>query len=102
MTDLKKETLDVLESHNKSAEDVFFVTDGKGYISFEEFLELANFRYDCGFGLNIINLQLKVVGGDFWLERHEYDGSEWWEYKTLPTKPEKHGVLIKESEARGW
>jgi len=23
-----------------------------------------------------------------WLERHEYDGSEWWEYKTCPDIPE--------------
>ena len=27
---------------------------------------------------------LKNLGRDFWLERHEYDGSEWWEYKSIP------------------
>lgn len=26
-----------------------------------------------------------VVGDDWWLERHEYDGSEWWEFKRLPS-----------------
>lgn len=25
-----------------------------------------------------------VVGKDFWLERGEYDGSEWWSFKTTP------------------
>jgi hypothetical protein len=25
-----------------------------------------------------------VIGSDWWLERHEYDGSEWWEFKSLP------------------
>ena len=27
---------------------------------------------------------LVVVGDSWWLERHEYDGSEWWEYKEKP------------------
>ena len=30
-----------------------------------------------------------VVGNNWWLERHEYDGSEWWEYKQFPVKPEE-------------
>lgn len=32
---------------------------------------------------------LIVVGKDFWLERHEYDGSEWWEFKSIPMEPEE-------------
>ena len=24
---------------------------------------------------------LVVVGDNWWIERHEYDGNEWWEYK---------------------
>lgn len=24
---------------------------------------------------------------DWWLERAEYDGAEWWDYMTYPTKP---------------
>jgi hypothetical protein len=31
-------------------------------------------------------LKIIVVGKDWWLERHEYDGSEWWEFKTMPDK----------------
>jgi hypothetical protein len=31
---------------------------------------------------------LEIVGDDWWLERHEYDGAEWWEYKTKPSMPE--------------
>lgn len=23
------------------------------------------------------------------MERHEYDGSEWWEFKTIPIKPNR-------------
>lgn len=25
-----------------------------------------------------------VVGDNWWIERHEYDGNEWWEYKEKP------------------
>lgn len=32
-------------------------------------------------------LDLLVVGNNWWLERHNYDGSEWWEFKRLPTRP---------------
>jgi len=28
------------------------------------------------------------VGDDWWLERHEYDGSEWWVFQKLPIKPQ--------------
>lgn len=37
---------------------------------------------------------LTLVGEDFWLERKEYDGQEWWEYKTTPIKPEKSKELL--------
>ena len=50
----------------------------------KEFLEHANFEYNDGFGSEEINTELILVGKDFWLERHEYDGSEWWEYKSMP------------------
>jgi hypothetical protein len=36
-----------------------------------------------------IDMGLIVVGKDFWLERHEYDGSEWWEFKSIPMEPEE-------------
>jgi len=35
----------------------------------------------------IIRNDLYVVGEDWWLERGEYDGSEWWEFKRLPECP---------------
>ena len=34
-------------------------------------------------------MDLLIVGKDFWLERVEYDGSEWWEFKTMPREPEE-------------
>lgn len=58
------------------------------YLDLEQFFRVADFDYWDGFGSAEITLGLVVVGKDWWLERHEYDGSEWWEFKTLPKKPD--------------
>ena len=59
------------------------------YFTWEEFAKLANKKYDNGYGGNEVPLDLIVVGKDWWLERHEYDGAEWWEFKKLPVKPKQ-------------
>ena len=83
---LLNETRDILLSNNKTFDDVLFVGDEATHtkVTVKEFLEHANFEYDDGYGLEEINTDLILVGKDFWLERHEYDGSEWWEYKSMP------------------
>jgi len=81
---LLKETLEVLERNKVSPSDVCFVTDGKSDCGWKEFADNADFEYDEGYGGNEINLSLKIVGKDWWLERGEYDGSEWWEFKRRP------------------
>lgn len=88
MTNLLVETLNVLKEHNLTKNDVKWVQDEDNSITWEKFSELANFKYDAGFGREEINLSLVVLGSNWWLERHEYDGSEWWEYKKLPTVKE--------------
>ena len=30
-----------------------------------------------------------LVGDGWWIERFEYDGSEWWEFKTIPIEKSK-------------
>ena len=55
-----------------------------------------------GFGGAEVNENLFVVGADWWLERHEYDGSEWWEFKTLPTKPPLERAPEKADLQDGW
>ena len=83
---LLNETRDILLSNNKTFDDVLFVGDGSTHtkMTVKEFLEHANVEYNDGYGLEDINTNLILVGKDFWLERHEYDGSEWWEYKSMP------------------
>ena len=86
MTNLLKETKETLELHSKTFDDVIFVGDDFTHtkMTVKEFLEHANFEYDDGYGLEEINTNLILVGKDFWLERNTYDGSEWWEYKSMP------------------
>ena len=93
---LLEETIQCLDKHGKSEKDITYVlgkrqdekdywTELKFMTSWELFKEIANNTdYDNGFGGNYISMGLKIVGKTFWLERGEYDGSEWWEYKEFP------------------
>jgi hypothetical protein len=85
-TNLLAETLHTLEQNGKSPLIVNWVgsLDGKYAISFAGFRLIANVNYDAGFGAQEVAVNLVVVGDDWWLERHEYDGSEWWEFKSIP------------------
>lgn len=85
---LLEETLEILAKNNKTADDVLWVgsKDGKYAITWEQFTLNANIDYDNGYGGNEIRAELVVVGENWWLERGEYDGAEWWEFKILPTK----------------
>ena len=84
MRNLVEETISFLKKHGKKWSDVVGVCGNDFQITKEQFLELADKRYDSGYGGNEVALDLKVVGKDFWLERNEYDGAEWWEYKEIP------------------
>lgn len=98
MKNLKTETIDILKRHGKTTDDIRWVGSCPGdryentpfmEIPVEKFLKLSDRMYDDGFGGEEVNATLKVVGDSWWLERHEYDGSEWWEFKTLPDKPKE-------------
>lgn len=54
--------------------------DGHTQAELDEFLQQLDVEYNNGFGGQ--NLFGYVMFHDeSWLERNEYDGSEWWEYK---------------------
>lgn len=93
---LKNETLEIMKENNKSVKDIDFICTVNRdkmpipvYVNIKKFFEEAKDEsYYDGFGGNCANLELKIVFKDgTWLERHEYDGSEWWEYKSTPIKP---------------
>ena len=84
---LLKETKHVLKENGKSLKDVKWIGCEHYTVSLENFVACADKEYDAGYGSQKVATDLVVVGDDWWLERHEYDGAEWWEYKELPQKP---------------
>lgn len=96
---LLQETLNVLKENGKNENDIEYVmwrnTFSKWedweivYMSFAEFKTISNKEYSNWFWGQEVQDELKIVWKDFWIERHEYDWSEWWEFKQLPTKPVK-------------
>lgn len=88
MANLLKETIEVLRGNGKTLEDVRFVSSDFGATDIGTFINAADKEYDDDFGAQEVLSSLQVVGDDWWLERHEYDGSEWWEFKALPKQPD--------------
>jgi hypothetical protein len=98
MSNFLKETLECLKSNDHDETHVVWVgsSDGKYRITWEEFAALADFEYYAGFGGQEVADDLVIVGEDWWLERSEYDGSESWDYMTLPVaskKPKKFATV---------
>ncbi len=54
---------------------------------FEEFMNKMDFDYDDGYGAQYIDGTV-WFGDGTWLNRREYDGSEWWEYLSTPKIPD--------------
>lgn len=80
-----QDTINMLVINNKTIDDILFVRTKTEQCSFARFVEIIkDFKYTNSFGCNKINLDLVVVGRDFWLERREYDGSESWVFKSIP------------------
>lgn len=101
MSNLRSETLSEMERYNLKSSDVLYVSDGEASCTFDRFLEISNFEYNSGYGSEIINDTLIIVGKDWWMERREYDGSEWWEFKKYPeNKPEEGKILLKKKGRR--
>lgn len=83
---LLKETLSKLEQNGKTIKDVHWVgsSDGKYSMPWDKFVTIAGVDYDSGYGGAEIATELVVVGDNWWLSRGEYDGSEWWDFNTIP------------------
>jgi len=92
VSNLLEETLETLREIGKSVEDIDWIgtKDGKYVCTWEEFKEMADVEYDAGYGsVEVLPDSVVVFKDGSWLERAEYDGSEWWEYKKKPEKQEQ-------------
>lgn len=83
MKNLLKETVSVLNEHNKTLDNIEWIGSKDGYITLETFKRLADVYYDSGYGAPEVALDLIIVGKDFYMAREEYDGCEWWEYHSM-------------------
>lgn len=89
LSNLLVETEKELSSLGHTPADVLWVGTDKRAGTWEEFAAIAaDVNYDTGYGATYVNERLLVVGDGWWLERAEYDGSEWWEYQAPPEHPE--------------
>lgn len=110
MSNLLDETQKILAKHNHTLDDILYMQGSASEsespltakVDANTLRNLLDFEYYSGFGCVDININLKLIGADFWLERHEYDGSEWWVYKQYPTIPAEfcspRAISIKEDE----
>lgn len=96
MTNLWEETIEFLEENGKTFEDVLFI-QGKDFKVTKENFEIVAKKtdYDSGFGAQHVATDLVLVGDGWWIERCEYDGSEWFEFKTIPEKKEETKNITK-------
>lgn len=90
MKNLWEETIETLKNYSLTWDDVDAVILENDdvvipKVNFEEVARKTN--YDNGFGCAEIRSDLVIVGWNWWLERAEYDGSEWWELKIKPFIP---------------
>jgi hypothetical protein len=85
---LYKETTEILAENGRTFDDVVAICGSEFQITKDDFVKYSDTEYDSGFGASEVAEDLLVVGNDFWLERHEYDGSEWWEFKAFPNHKE--------------
>ncbi len=59
--------------------------DGTQTMTWEAFRAVAaRTNYNDGYGCAVIPTDFVIVGADGWLERREYDGAEWWDFKRMP------------------
>lgn len=94
MVNLLEETLHALKYNGKTPKDVLWVGDKYKKTTWENFKILSNFNYDNGYGGSEIEGSLLIVGDTWWLERGEYDGSEWWEFKEHPKCESNRNSLL--------
>lgn len=55
---------------------------------YQEFLSNLDFDYDAGYGLQELFGSV-LLDNQTWLERGEYDGSEWWDIHRYPEAPKE-------------
>lgn len=107
-TNLREETEAAIAESGRTPEDVSWVGTRDTLLDTKSFWRAAaRTVYDSGFGAQEVASDLVIVFRDgAWLERAEYDGSEWWEYRRKPRRPDGNpvqcGRLTVHERQVGW
>lgn len=81
MVNLWEETIEVLEEHGRTWEDVQIIYGEDFQITKDNFENVAKItRYDNGYGSQKIASDLVMIGRGFVMSRNEYDGAECWNF----------------------
>lgn len=87
VTNARKELINILDNIEKTPSDISWMLVYKATYSevSDAFttIDQLNFNYDSGYGGQELFGTVYFNDGT-WLDRGEYDGSEWWEHMTPP------------------
>ena len=92
MTNFLEETIGQLCTCELTPKDVRWVGNQDIWFSWDEFVTIADFSYDPGFGAQEVVSDIMVVGDGWYMDRYEYDGSEFWDFHSVIEKPLVHHV----------
>lgn len=88
MTNARQELLTILDNIDKTPSDIswmlVYTADYSDISEAFTSIDQLDFTYDSGYGTQKL-FGVVFFNDNTWLDRGEYDGSEWWDYITTPT-----------------
>ena len=102
---LLTETIKDIKTSGHAIKDIVFIgSESSGHCcNWDEYKVVANIGYDSGYGAQEVAKDLIIVfsdGSQMW--RHEYDGSENWDYSLPFIMPEVKKTLTKVMGGGMW
>lgn len=91
------ETVDAMKRNQLEPLDIVFIgsIESGHACDWEQFVNLANFNYDSGYGLEEVVVDLVIIfGNGARMSRGNYDGSEWWEVLPAFVTPQNFSPIV--------
>lgn len=80
--------------YSEAEHRTYVLSEGHSTVELDAFLDSLDFNYNNGFGGQELFGTVWLTDGT-WMERGEYDGSEWWEHRERPSIPEELRFKVK-------